>query len=107
MDKELIVNDKEHYLQINDLIMDTPEQYNNFWEGIRMKYPSYNAMFCFHDLEPPYNFLLLINAELVDDCISARLKHNSELLQLTSDARKIGKQDFFSSVHDRKNPSMY
>lgn len=109
MDNKIIVFDKENHIQINDLILDDAEQYSEFWEDVKIKYPGYIAMLCYHNLQAPDNFLSLIKAELMDDCISARLKHKRKLLQMPEGIIKLSKEDFpaFSMIHDCKNPDMY
>jgi hypothetical protein len=110
MQVEIIPNEKEKYLQINELEFDNNLDYHNFWRDIQSQYAGYKIDFCYHNCNVPTEFMKEIGAILLDSCIESRLQHD--------DFRPVyGKKEgmfvtdktfnVFKSLHDKLSQGVY
>ena len=102
---DIFVNEKEKYLQLND-ISDLSEAK---WGVIAERYSGYDVTFCYHGTSAPVEFLAKIGAESIDDCVEMRLYSVMSFFSEAMDVSLIDETTFdeFALLHDERNPDMY
>ena len=105
---DIIAFDDNH-LQINEYHQKSVDEHNEFWQEIVNKYTGYSVDFCYHNREAPVDYMKMINAKLLEDCIEFRLLYHNVSLSLDDSLMVITTLNFdlFSRMHDVMNPDMY
>lgn len=101
----------EKHIQVNEFNADSINAFYTFWKDLQDKYMGFTIDFCYHNCSVPVDFMLEINAKVLESCIETRL--NKELFTPVYDYELtlITNENFaeFAVLHDNTNPlsSMY
>jgi len=103
---EILVEDCDHYLQINDI---SSTDLRIIWEQIKTEYPNYEKWFCFRNTDVPIALLDELGAVIEDDCTQMRLFPDKLIHSASFDIERVTNETFneFAALHDARITNMY
>lgn len=104
--KSILIEEEARYIQVDDV---NEKEAEEIWRHIEAEYPGFTVDFCFHNTVAPIPFLKKIGAEVLDDCIEARLVKKNLISLPTGEVTAVDKNNFhlFEARHDENNPGMF
>lgn len=103
---KLSVWENEKGLQIDDYNGNSMEEFRAFWRDLKDKYTGYTVDFCYHNCFVPVDFMLDIDAKVLESCIETRLSQEHFILVNNYELTLVTNENFaeFATLHDNAHP---
>ena len=103
---KLYVWEDERHIQVNEFYVDNMEKFHIFWKDLQEKYMGFTIDFCYHNCPVPIEYMLKINAVLLESCVETRLTQENFTPVEMYDLTLVTTENFkkFAKLHDLANP---
>ena len=103
---EIYIEQAEKHIQINEYHANRMEDFRSFWKDFQSKYIGFTIDFCYHNCSVPIEFMMDINAEVLESCIETRLSHEHFKPTVELEPTIVTEENFieFARLHDEAYP---